>query len=126
MRLLHKILSTDGLFTAPFRRSLLGFCLLCGLLLPALPGCAEGIVLDPAKPFPHAEITPEPLPDGTPSPSPSTPVEKIQVKVIEYAGKANQYKGLALPITLVVVLLMGLLNLLRWIYDLTTSSPPLA
>ena len=113
-----------GLRRPGLRLSLIAFSLLCGCLLGALPGCAEGIVLDPVQPFPEKEIslaTPEP----TPRPSPSTPVEKIQVRVIEVAQKANQYRGLAWPLLLGAVVLVGFYQLVRWIYELTTSSPSL-
>ena len=106
------------------KHSLIGFCLLAACLLSALPGCAEGIVLNPPQRFGESEIV-LPTPEPSPRPSPSTPVEKIQVKVIEVATKAGEYKGLALPIVLVLVLLFGFIQLLRWIIDLTTSSPPL-
>lgn len=104
---------------------LLGLCLLGGLLLPTLPGCAEGIVLDPPERFHESEIV-LPTPEPSPSPSPSTPVENIQLKVIEAAEKANKYRDLSLPIGLALAVLFGFFRLLRWIYDLTTSSPPLA
>lgn len=104
---------------------LLGLCLLGGLLLPTLPGCAEGIVLDPPERFHESEIV-LPTPEPSPSPSPSTPVEKIQVKFLEAADKANKYRDLSLPIGAGLAVLFGFFRLLRWIYELTTSSPPLA
>lgn len=107
------------------RLRLLGLGLACMLLLPALPGCAEGIVLDAPERFPQQELV-LPTPEPTPMPSPSTPLEKIQVKVVAITREANKYNQYTLPLSLALGVLFGLFRLLRWIYDLTTTSPPLA
>ncbi|PKL78645.1 MAG: hypothetical protein CVV27_03020 [Candidatus Melainabacteria bacterium HGW-Melainabacteria-1] len=102
---------------------LLGAC-----VLSALPGCAEGIVLNPAQSFGQSSIE-LPSPDPSPMPSPSTPVEKLQVQLIEIKDKASaygqQYGGLAWPLVFGLFLLWAFWQLLRWIYELTTSSPSL-
>lgn len=106
------------------KKSMSAFGLLCGLLLTALPGCAEGIVLDPPQRFNQTEIV-LPTPEPTPSPSPSNQIEKFQFKAIEMADKASKYRDLTLPIGMALLLLLGFVQLLRWIYELTTSSPSL-
>jgi len=103
---------------------LIQLCLIGGCLLAALPGCAEGIVLNDPQPFREHEIV-LPTPEPTPEASPSTPVEKLKVQIVKVRDKANQYSGLAWPLILGLVALAGFVQLLRWIIDLTTSSPPL-
>ena len=107
------------------RHGLVGLWLLGALFLAALPGCAEGIVMDPPQRFQQSEIV-LPTPEPSATPTPSTPLEKAQVKVVQLGEKAGQYKGFFWPAVIALLLLMGFVQLLRWIFDLTTSSPPVA
>lgn len=103
---------------------LIQLCLIGGCLLTALPGCAEGIVLNETQPFPDKEIT-LPTPEPTPEASPSTPIQKLQVQVVKVRDKAGQYTGYFWPVLIGLIVLAGIVQLFRWIIDLTTSSPSL-
>jgi len=99
--------------------------LISGLSLCLLLGCADGIVIEPAAPFHEQEVVPERV-MATPSPEPQTPAEHIQYRLTQAGEIASQQRGLVWPVLLAIALLWGLIQLLKWIYELTTSSPPLA
>lgn len=109
---------------ASLRLGLSQTALMLGLLVIAPAGCAEGIVLDTPERFPQSELI-LPTSEPTPEPSPSTPLQKIQVRFVEVKDKAAPYQGYVMPLILGLVALAGAVRFLRWIYDLTTSSPPL-
>lgn len=101
---------------------ILVFSLLGLGLLWAPAGCAEGIIMNPTQTFPEAEIV-LPTPEPTPEASPSTPLEKVRVQVVDISQKAKPYQGWVLPILLGLFVLWAFWQLMRWIYELTTSTP---
>ncbi len=109
---------------ATWRLGLLQSLCWLSLLFIAPAGCAEGIVLDTPERFPQNELI-LPTPEPTPEPSPSTPLQKIQVRFVEVKEKAAPYQGYLMPSMILLVLLAGFARFLRWIYELTTTSPNL-
>lgn len=98
-------------------------CLLAACLIGSLTvGCAEGIVLNPTQTFPEREIA-LPTPEPTPTPEPSTPVEKAQYKLEQAVEAAKPYRGLFWPLLALLAVLWGFFQLLRLIFELTTTSP---
>lgn len=115
-------MSKSPFYTLFCKRYFLALFLMSGLLIWAPSGCAEGIVLQPAQTFPESEIV-LPTPEPTPEASPSTSLEQFQVKFVEAKQKAEPYQAYVLPLSILMTLLWGFWQLVRWIYDLTTSTP---
>lgn len=97
-------------------------CLLFALL--CFSGCAEGLVLEPTPSF-HENQIDVPKAEASATPEPSTPLEHLQYRAQQAGGYAQEHKGLVWPLFVVIGALWGLIQLLRWIYNLTTSSPSL-
>lgn len=98
-------------------------CLMAACLVGSLAvGCAEGIVLNPTQSFPERELV-LPTPEPTPTPEPSTPVEKAQYKLEQAVDAVKPYQGLFWPILALLAVLWGFFQLLRLIFELTTTSP---
>lgn len=111
-----------------FSQALLLLSLYLGLslgLVLSLTSCTDGLVLDPVSSFSESEVD-VPKSEASASATPSTPMEQMTYRLHQAAGLAQQNKGLVWPILAVIGVLWGLIQLLRWIYLLSTSSPPLS
>lgn len=85
-------------------------------------GCSDSIVLEPPQPFTESQISPV-RPEPTPTPEPETFGEHVQYRLNQAGELAQSRRGLVWPLLVVVALLWGFVQLLKWIYELTTSSP---
>lgn len=92
------------------------------ILLCLLPGCSESLVHEPQRPFLEREIQ---IPKAEPSPtaSPETVLEHVQHRSQQALDYAGQQKGLVWPVLAVIAILWGFIQLLRVIFNLTTSAP---
>lgn len=91
-------------------------------LLFCSTACAEGIVLDPQEPL-EVERIALPTPVPTVIPSPETQLEYTQYYLKKGVDKAQKNRQLLWPILFLLFICWGFFQLLKWIYELTTSSP---
>lgn len=105
------------LLTRTGRRAMLAAVLCLGL-----GACADSIVLEPPQPFTESQVSPQ-RPEPSPTPEPETPGEHVQYRLNQVGEFAQSRRGLVWPLLLVIAVLWGFVKLLKWIYELTTSSP---
>lgn len=91
-------------------------------LIFVLPACQDGIVMEPQTPFAQEEII-LPKPSPSPTPEPETPLEHFQYRTQQALDYAGEQKGLIWPVLAVIAVLWGLIQVLRLIVQLTTSTP---
>lgn len=84
--------------------------------------CAEGIVLEQQEPLEMERVV-LPTPEPTVVPSPTTKVEYTQHYLKRGVEKAQRHRQLVWPVLLLLIIGWGFFQLLKWIYELTTSSP---
>lgn len=91
-------------------------------LLFCSTACAEGIVLEPQEPL-QVERVVLPTPEPTVMPSPQTKLEYTRHYLTRGVEKAQRHRQLVWPILFALLIGWGFFQLLKWIYELTTSSP---
>ena len=106
------------------RKAILSWVL---LMLGTTTACAEGVVLKPLTPLPPGQRVVLPTPEPTPFKPPETRMEYAQFYtdqgLIAVREQSRTYRVFFWPVVGLLVLLWGFTKLLRWIYQLTTSSP---
>jgi hypothetical protein len=96
--------------------------MLAAVVCSGLAACADSIVLEPPQPFTESQVSPQ-RPEPSPTPEPETPGEHVQYRLNQAGEFAQSRRGLVWPLLLVIAVLWGFVKLLKWIYELTTSSP---